>query len=234
MTAHQEDIISAALTVAKTCNRYPTVTAQIPGFVTALGDAGVKVQYIQGQAQIQAGNTTGLTKNKAALKKALCKKTFEIAQAVLSYASTVNDLVLTDKVNFTLTDVSETRDTEIGGFCQNVRDVATANLTKLTDYGVTTADMTDLAQKIAAYNEALASPADARVSKSTATANIAAAIADLLHILENRMDTLMPKFEAISPDFMKDYTSARNVIATGGGGAATPPPTPPPVPPAAK
>ena len=74
----------------------------------------------------------------------------------------------------------------------------------------------------------MTAPADARVTKATATTNIASGIADLLDILENRMDPLLPKFEAISMDFVNAYNSARIVIATGGGG---PNPTPPPAPP---
>ncbi len=227
MTAHQEDIITAALTLQKTCDRYPAITAQIPGFVTALGDAGVKVQTIQAQAQIQAGKITGLTMNKKELKTALCKKAFEIASAVSSYAATTKDSVLAEKVSFTLTELKETRDTEIIGVCQNIRDAATANLAKLADYAVTAADLTDLAKKIDAYKQALSAPADARVSRSTATTNITTGIADLLHILANRMDPLLPKFESISMDFVNAYKSARIIIATGGGGPAAPVPPPP-------
>ena len=79
------------ITLTKTLNRYPAITAQIPAFVTAMGDLGVKVQYIEGQALIQAGKTTGLTLNKANAKKAMCEKTFEISSAIGAYACTVKN-----------------------------------------------------------------------------------------------------------------------------------------------
>ena len=231
MESRKENKLSMGLTVQTTCNRYSAVTAQIPTFVTAMGDLGVKIQYIQGQVQIQAGKTDGITLNKQNLKIALCDKAFEIASAVSSYAATVKNPTLAGKVNFTKSDLLRSRDTETAGLCQNIRTEATANLAALAAYAVTAADLTDLAQKISTYATAVSAPTDAKVSKKTAGENIDHAFVDFDAILNNRMDTLMPKFQALSPDFVKDYTSARNIIDSGGGGGSTPP-TPPPAPPA--
>ena len=112
--------------------------------------------------------------------------------------------------------------------CQNIRTAATDNLAALGDYKVVAADLTDLAQKISTYEIALTTPADARVSKKRATDNIEAAFVDFDDILENRLDKLMPKFQAISADFVKDYWNARNIVDSGGGhGGGNNPPTPP-------
>src|SRR2546425_9783292 len=100
MPSHKKDKPPSAVTTQTACNRYPAITAQIPAFVTALGDAGVQIQYIQGQAQIQAGKTDGITLNKKELKKAMCKKAFELASAVSSYASTIKNSILAGKVAF--------------------------------------------------------------------------------------------------------------------------------------
>ncbi len=229
MNSRNENKISMGLTVQSTCNRYHAVTAQIPAFVTAMGDLGVKIQYIQGQAQLQAGQTGGVTLNKQNLKTALCDKAFEIASAVSSYASTVKNSVLAGKVEFSKSDLLRSRDTETAGLCQNIRAAATENLAALANYAVTAADLTDLAQKCSAYEAAVTAPADARVSKKTAGENIDAGFADFDDILENRMDKLMPKFQAISPDFVRDYNNARIIVDNAGGGRGTPPtpPTPP-------
>lgn len=205
------------ITLTKTLNRYPAITAQIPAFVTAMGDLGVKVQYIEGQALIQAGKTTGLTLNKANAKKAMCEKTFEISSAIGAYACTVKNAELAAKVEFTYSDIFRSRDIETAGRCENVRALATTHLVALADYAVTAADLTDLAKKIDEYKTALATPTDARVSKKTATANIDAAFDALMEIIEKRMDKLMPKFKTLRADFVTDYWNARNIVDVGGG-----------------
>lgn len=73
---------------------------------------------------------------------------------------------------------------------------------------------------------ALSQPQNARASKKTATENVEAGCADIDDILENRMDKLMPKSEAISPDFVRDYRNARIVVDNTGGGGTPPTPSP--------
>ena len=227
MNTRQDNRLAMSLTVQTTCNRYSAVIAQIPAFVTALGDLGVKIAYIKQQAQIQAGKTDGITLDKNTAKKALCDKAFEISSAVGSYASTVKNGDLAAKVNFTHSDLQRSRDIETAGLCQNIRTAATDNLSALADYSVSAADLSDLAQKISDYETALSSPANARVSKKTATDNIDAGFNDFDVILENRMDGLLPKFQAISADFVKDYWNARNIVDTAASHASPAPPTPP-------
>ena len=55
---------------------------------------------------------------------------------------------------------------------------------------MTAANLTDLAQKISAYEAALVKPQDARVSKKTATENLDREFEEFDNILNNRMDTL--------------------------------------------
>jgi hypothetical protein len=220
------------LNLQTTCNRYTTTIAGIPAFVIALGDLGVKIAYINQQAQIQAGRTDGLTQDKKAAKQAMCDKAFEISSAIGAYATTIKKADLAAKVDFTHSDLLRSRDVETAGLCQNIRTVASDNLAALVDYAITAADLTDLATKIADYQTALTTPANARISKKTATDNIAAAFDELDVILEKRMDAFMPKFQAISADFVKDYWNARNIVDTPASHVSPTPPTPTPTPPA--
>ena len=230
VNTRQDNKLAAALNVQTTCNGFNTVIAKIPAFVTALGDLGVKITYIKNQAQIQAGKTDGITLDKNIAKQALADKAFEVASAVGAYASTVNNGDLAAKVGFTHSDLLRSRDVETAGLCQNIRTAATDNLPALADYGVTAADLAALAQKISDYETALSNPGQARVSKKTATDNIDAGFTDLDTILEKRMDGLLPKFQALSADFVKDYWNARNIVDHAASHAS---PTPPPTPPAA-
>lgn len=230
MNTRQDNKLAMGLNVQTTCNHYSAIIAQIPAFVAALGDLGVKMEYIKNQAQIQAGKTDGITQDKNTAKQALCDKAFEVGSAVGSYASTVKNGDLAAKVGFTHSDLLRSRDIETAGLCQNIRTAATDNLAALVDYGVTAADLTDLAQEISDYETALSTPANARVSKKTATDNIDAAFTDLDNILANRMDALLPKFQAVSADFVKDYWNARNIVDTAASHAS---PAPAPAPPAA-
>jgi len=231
MNTRQDNKLNMGITVQTTCNRYPAVIAKIPAFVTALGDLGVKLEYIKAQAQIQAGKTDGVTQDKNTAKQALCDKAFEVGSSVGSYASTVKNGELAAKVNFTHSDLLRSRDIETAGLCQNIRTAATDNLAALSDYGVTAADLTDLAQKIANYETALSTPANARVSKKTATDNLDAGFTDLDSILASRMDALLPKFQALSADFVKDYWNARNIVDTAASHTSpAPAPTPTAVP----
>jgi len=151
---------------------------------------------------------------------------------VLSYANTVKNNELAGKVTFTKTDLNRSRETQAAGLCQNIRTEATANLAALATYAVTAADLTDLAQKIAAYESALAKPADVLFNDTASTENIDLEFVEFDNILNNRMDTLIPKFAAHSPAFVSDYKNARIIVDSGGGGPSPTPPTPPTPPPA--
>jgi hypothetical protein len=70
------------------------------------------------------------------------------------------------------------------------------------------------------------------LSASKRAWNIDLEFVEFDNILNNRMDTLIPKFAALSAAFVSAYKNARIIVDSGGGGPSPTPPTPPTPPPA--
>ena len=135
-------------------------------------------------------------------------------------------------MSYSKSDLRGGRDTASRDKCQQIHDAGTENLAALTDYLITTALLTDLQQKIAAYNAAIQKPRQAKTNTKTATSQLEQVFAAADQVLGARLDKLVVQFEDANPTFFTNYQNARLIVDSGGGqgsgGAPTPTTTPPP------
>lgn len=68
--------------------------------------------------------------------------TLEVAATVYTYASKIGDNELREKVNYSPSDLRNSRDTILKDICQTIHDEANAVISNLANYGKTPADLT--------------------------------------------------------------------------------------------
>ena len=87
-----------------------SIIEAIPELVTAHQELKEKIMLIDQQSQIQEADNTGLTKNKNQLRTELIVLLHRIVLAMTACATTKKDVVLKEKVNYTITDLRRKQD----------------------------------------------------------------------------------------------------------------------------
>jgi hypothetical protein len=97
---------------------------------------------------------------------------------------------------------------------------------------VTQANIDELTQTLADFNEAKSAPRQATAERAAQTESLPALIRDANSILRNEVDPLVALFSRSNPDFVSAYNSARVIVdraathaAAKAAGDNTPPPT---------
>jgi len=215
MNARQENKFSMYLLVKILLNTFNAIWAGIPGFVLAVNEFFGKLTDIDGDVQVQETKKTGITKNKKKAKKSLIDKALEVMGALQKIATDTNDDELYDDVNFTESQLSNTRDTILLERVAIIKTAATAHAAELLGEGIDAADLTEFNDRITLYAGIVSSPTQARSNKKIATANLKIHVKDTDTILKKKLDKLMLQFKDTNPDFYDAYKNDRIVIDLG-------------------
>lgn len=215
MTDKQENKRSMYIAVQKTCNANNTVWSGLPAFVTAFGEFETTLADIDTQRTIQEGKITGIAENKSKEEEEMRQVTIEMASAVFAYASKINDNELKEKVNYTPSDLRNSRDTILKDICQTIHDEAANVIADLADYGKTPADLTNLQKEIDDFVAILAKPRTAIGTRATATSKLIELFQQGDDLLKNQLDKLMVNFQTSEPKFFSQYQSSRIIIDLG-------------------
>jgi len=218
MTDEQENKLSMGLAVQKVVNQNNGIWSGLPAFVTAFGDYETIIQDIQSNRVVQEMDTRGVTLDKAGAEAVLIEKTLVVSTGTYAYAVATNNNTLKEKVNYSPSDLRRSRDTILRDICQLIHDEANAVIGDLADYGILPADLTDLQNKIDAYNNAIAAPREAITDRSRATEELKEFFKLMDVVLNDRIDKIMEQFKKDNPKFHRQYFNARIIIDLGRGG----------------
>lgn len=161
----------------------------------------------------------------------------EVAGAVFAYGSDIGSAELQAKVDYSLSDLRQARDTDVATPCQGIHDTANSHLAALADYSVDANTLADLQAKINAYGAMVAKPRSARSKKSAARTSLNTEFAEADKVLNDKLDRLMAKFRSSQPVFYSAYRTAREIVdddaghngdngGNGSNGGGTPAPQP--------
>ena len=159
---------------------------------------------------------TGVTEDKAVLKRKLASTAAIVAALTKAYAVSINDNTLKQSVNYSESDLFYSRDVTIQLDVQNIYNIANTHLAALAAYGVTPAIMTLFGTTIFDYQQKMQAPTVARDERAVATENVALLIGAANELLINQIDHSMKIFKISEPDFYKLYRKARKIIDLGG------------------
>ncbi len=103
------------------------------------------------------------------------------------------------------------RDTTLTGACNILIQKAGANLTNLTDYGITQASIDAFKALVEQYQELVASPRLATSQRKTAGGLLTQHIHEAKLILKERVDVDAEHFATANPEFYSLYKNMRNI-----------------------
>ncbi|MES2429353.1 MAG: carboxypeptidase-like regulatory domain-containing protein [Bacteroidota bacterium] len=212
MTSPQEAKLNMFRATQKHCNENPTIIATIPVFATAVQLLDVKIAALLATAQQEDIITKGITIDKSEAKLTLCSIAADTAAPIIAYASVNSNNALLEKVKYSYTELIRTKDDQLAPRCQNICDLATANLAELIDYGISQPILDSLQSAIDAYQSKVPDPRNAAAQKSTIRKNIITLIAEANKVLKFQMDKTAVGFKASHPDFYSTYKSNRIII----------------------
>ena len=195
---------------------YKVIWSAVKGFVDAVSDLEEVVARIDVLLKVQEGKD-GAAAEKAQALQLLGDAAYEIAAAARSCAVASGNTFLAGQVDFTRAQVTQGRDATVAARCEGILDTANGVSDSLKDYGITTAKLTKLQQRIDAFNAVQTKPRQVTSSSSAATRELPGLFQQAVAVLEDRLDGLVVQFKESQPSFYNEYQSARMTVdATGG------------------
>lgn len=170
-----------------------------------------KITALAGQVALQLINPTGLTVEKANLRTSLEEKAFIIAAACRSYASANSKPELYNRCNFTKSEFSRFRDAEIVGVTTNLYNDATANLTALAPFGITTAVLTAFQTAATTFSTVMKNPAEGIAKRAAATEQITVMLPEIIDFINTRLDNDVVSMILTQPNFVAVYDNMRAI-----------------------
>jgi hypothetical protein len=220
MTFNQEDFLSMEYAVKAVCDKFNYAWSKNTVFAASYAIFNSKFAPIEQNRDAQLTNSKGITTDKNIKREFLVEKALFIINRLQSYATVTGNNELFESVHFTATTLSKCRDTIIIGYCDIVIAKATANLTSLATYGITTALITELQNAATAYASYIAKPRTVNTVRKNATENLAVLFKESNDILTKRLDLDIEVFKTTNSDFYSQYQTARIIIPTAGTATA--------------
>jgi hypothetical protein len=212
MTSKQEAKLNMYNAVLAFCNQFQTTVDTIPAFTTAVDNLIAKKDQIDNTAQQEAIIITGITINKANLKKTMVVSATNIASAGFAYATSVNNAVLKEKFKFTSTDFQRYKDDELPLVVQNIHDNANSVAAQLVAFGITAPMLTAFQNEITNYTNAVPSPRNAAAQRKALRALLVTYFKEADLTLKDQMDKLALQFKTSDPEFYNAYRNNRIII----------------------
>lgn len=216
MNASQSNKLRAYQAVQAVLDKHETKWQTLPAYATGVEDFTALIPEINELAQTQASRA-GATDEKAFALEGLGNAAFEVAAATLAFAVTSEKHDLMGRVDYSRTDITEGRESEVVARCRDLLAAASANVDSLADYGVNQAKLNALKKKIDAFEAVQAKPRQNIATSSAATKTLPVLFKQADVILRKRLDGLSIQFKDTSPDFYNEYQAARSIVDSPGG-----------------
>ena len=230
MVIDQSNKLRSHKAVAVVLESHEPVWSVLPAFGKGVTEFSGIVEDINTQAQIQLESEQA-SEEKLSILRALGVAAYEVSGAVQAYAVEVNDLALEARVDFSRSAITLGKEDQVLSRCWAIHALAAEQLANLADNGITATKLNALKKKIEAFETVQPKPRN-RVNKGrAATQTLEILFRDAGTVLSKRLDKLVTQFAESSPEFVKEYESARVVVDVRGPAKAkkaTPAPTPQP------
>jgi hypothetical protein len=217
MTDKQENKFSMFLSTEQVCADNTAIWTTVPAFGTAFGTFQTGIVGIQNLRVQQETDLKGIAEDKANKQTALISSALGIAKPIVAYANATNNPQLRQEVDYSESDLTRSRDTDVETICTLIHARANTNAAALVAYGVTAPMITDLGTAITDYHPTIAGPRSAIAVRKQQTAAIEQLIKETNEILTGQLDQLIVLFETSAPEFFNSYKNARIIVDLGGG-----------------
>jgi len=215
MNDKQENKYSMYLAVVKVCDKFNAswsgVTAFAEGYVTFRGHVAKLGDLLEQQLKA----ITGVRKDKLAALDTMVERTLPVAGMLFAYATDTDDNTLRDSAKLTASDLRQARDSVAGERARVIHTLAVPLEGALASYGLVGGQLTALDESISTYENLVASPRMAIITRKGATADMKVEIMAADKVLKDRLDPLSLQFSESAPEFYGPYKDARIIVDTG-------------------
>lgn len=184
-----------------------------------------KVAEIDLIKEVQEMVSKGYTEDKAFKMLDMINAALLVIGPSTAYARFKNNLPLLENINYSKSNLLNSRDQDAYTKCQRVYDATEPIISDLADYGIKIDQLTDLQTKINAFKDAVQNPRAAISNRKSATEQLKTLFADAKKLLLI-MDGLVKQFKTKDVNYYNAYFAAREIIDLGVRHKE--PPTPPP------
>jgi len=166
-------------------------------------------------AMEQAEIITGYSAEKIETRAKLIGATMKVVHGVRTLAIFTNDTVLEESVNYTYSDLRNSRDNVLTDISGNVYDIAQPLTAGLGDYLVTEADIELVSSLRTEFLNLIGQPRAAKVSSKNATEVLKQKFEETDVLLKEMMDKTIMIFKPGNPRFVDKYFDARAIEDRG-------------------
>jgi len=164
---------------------------------------------------LQSVKTDGSSAAKALALHSLGNLAFRVASGIAVCAHDASNAELAGRVAYSRSNITRGPDAAVISRCRNMHAAGTEYSEEVVDYGVSTADLTNLKKKIDAFQAIQPAPRRAKAGTSSATKELKKVLKEVDTLLSKKLDKLMVQFRDSAPDFYNEYVSARKIVIPG-------------------
>ena len=216
MTGNQSDRLDMYDVVLTYIQNTNVIAATRAGLITGKTNLAAVVAEIKQKVAAQGTQTGGSSDEKEVMKGELALVMFSVTSGTYGYASSIENLILKEEMNYSLSELQKLRDDTIETVCNNIKSKVEAHLgVPLEGFGVDAEVLEIMEAAKSAYVESKDKPREAAVDKKVQTDALGPLFTKATGILHDIMDKAANTLNATEKDWFSGYHNARMIITTG-------------------
>ncbi len=204
------------------CKQNSAIIATIPALQSAIDRLEIKNNEIDIALQAQIISIKGITRDKLRLKALCVANIVKVSSAVSSYAHSINDAALEDKMRYTASSLMRMREEFLIAVGYNVFTISTTYAAGIVTFGINAAMLAALESAVKDFEAIMLGPKEARDNRKMLTAKLDKLFAEADEIIHKEIDPLIQVLPDIHNDFIQVYRNARTIINYRGRPAPPP------------
>lgn len=187
----------------------------VPAFEAAFEIFTIKYDNIKLNQQVADDTTKSSTSDKDKVKLELATATWKVADPVVAYADSIQDIILYDAMNVSVEMLNRTKEDRMEATCQDILDQATAVKLAAAPYGLTQAMLDAATALIPVWSSKASSPRLKRAAIHTATEQVVKQSGEMDNLLERQLDRMVNTLATTKPELVSQWYMARKVLKPG-------------------
>jgi hypothetical protein len=204
--------------VKSLCDANPNAIASI----TELGNTYAQFNSMLSEIDLiineQITIITGVAKDKFYARLTLVKLAYNLSQSIQAYAFDKKNHALEDSAHFIVSVSMRSRSETLINKCEDLCKSGTDYAADLVNYGFSPANLTDVSDALTAFVKISHEPDRLRKARKMHTKDLLLQMAELIKMLDDKMDRLVRVVPDTYKDFRQIYANAREIIDRHGKG----------------
>ncbi len=187
----------------------------VPAFEAAFEIFTTKYDNIKLNQQVADDSTKPSTSDKDKAKLDLATATWKVADPVVAYADSIQDIILYEAMNVSVEMLNRTKDDRMEATCQDILDQATDVKVAAAPYGLTQAMLDAATALIPVWSAKASSPRLKRAAIHAATEQVVKQSGEMDDLLERQLDRMVNTLATTKPELVSQWYVARKVLKPG-------------------